>query len=318
MTVLSDRTLRDRISKGDFILNGDANAAIHCSYEFTAAKVFRGGSDKGELVEDQVLINPAELVWIRAKEQVKMPCNNVGVWFQTQTLAKRGLLLLNTSLVEPGYEGPLTSVFVNFGQEPVAILPGMKIAKLLFHEVDQKAEKLVSACKLDEYDVGLEKVAGNAPQTFLQLKSFLPEIEEGAKRTLDAIEERAKNTLDTIDEDIQKKVDGVVEKTGDGFKKALQGDIRNTLLKWGGSIGAGLIIGCALAWAWITIYLPRLTAEYSSIEKLAVKALAEQKAVDKSNLTAQMQSHSTDIELLKTQIDQLIEQLNPGDANQQP
>ena len=47
-------------------------------------------------------------------------------------LSRQGVLLLNISLVEPGYEGYLTTVLVNFGNKNVVISPTTTIAKVAF------------------------------------------------------------------------------------------------------------------------------------------------------------------------------------------
>ena len=64
MTVLSDRILRDRISKHELILDGRPDRAKHCSYEFTAAAIVKGGSSEFKKITEPVTISPVQLVWI--------------------------------------------------------------------------------------------------------------------------------------------------------------------------------------------------------------------------------------------------------------
>jgi deoxycytidine triphosphate deaminase len=115
MAVYSDRTIRSKLH--DLIIGGDANSATHCSYEFTASAVFKRSTSEehkpvARLPVDGVgvAIEPAELVWVIAKERVTIPNNMVGLWIQTQTLSRKGLLLLNTTLIEPGYSGRIRVV----------------------------------------------------------------------------------------------------------------------------------------------------------------------------------------------------------------
>jgi len=292
MSVLSDKTLKGRIAKKEVILGGNADGAKHCSYEFTAALMVRGGSGSVEsIVEPGAPIEPAQLVWIRAREMISVPPNMVGLWIQTQTLARQGLLLLNISLVEPGYEGPLSAVFVNFGRKRVIVSPGTKIAKVMFLPLDGEALNQVGVSDSKLYDTGLVDTASNAPGSFLQLESFLPNIEEKAKAKLEA-----------IDAEIKRSVDDIVRQTRSTLKEDLQSDLKGTLLKWGGGIAFGFVIGCALVWLWICTYLPRLAAQYSGVEELARKAAVIQQAETIGGLSKQIRDLTTELDSLKGQI----------------
>jgi deoxycytidine triphosphate deaminase len=55
------------------------------------------------------------MVWIRTRDKVKIPNDMVGFWWQTNTLSRQGLMLVNMSMVEPGYEETLLA-FCEFWQ----------------------------------------------------------------------------------------------------------------------------------------------------------------------------------------------------------
>jgi hypothetical protein len=50
-------------------------------------------------------------------------------------------MLLNASIVEPGYEGPLSCFLVNFSAHRVALRPDGPIAKVVFHSLTQSPVK---------------------------------------------------------------------------------------------------------------------------------------------------------------------------------
>lgn len=291
MAVLSDKTIKKMIKDNKLVPNGNVDNATHCSYEFTAALMIHGSSHEEEEIHESVaVIKPAQLVWIKAREKISTPADMVGVWIQTQTLARKGLLLLNISLIEPGYEGPLTAVFVNFGNQNVIIRKDTKIAKVIFLPLDSDATKLVGKWNSKTYDEKLLDMAANAPTSFLQLQSFLPNIEEKANAKLDA-----------IDREIKRSVDTIVKQTRSSFKEDLQGDLKSTLIKWGGGIAAGFIFSFAAVLFGIFTFLPRLTAEYSKVDELARKASMVQQAETMNGLSTKLRFLETEIESLKKQ-----------------
>ena len=286
MAVLSDKTIKERIAKNELIPGGDPNSATHCSYEFTAALMLRGGSHQEERIESGVVIEPAQLVWIRAREEISLPANMVGLWIQTQTLAREGLLLLNISLIEPGYRGPLSAVLVNFGKKPVPISPRTKIAKVIFLPLDGAATKLVEGYDSEQYNDDLKRMAVTAPNTFLQLQSF---------------EQKAKDILDLMKKEMEQSVNSMADTAKDKIIDDLQSDLKGTLLKWGGLTLAGLLFGCALVWLMITSYLPRLS-EYSKFDEMARRAAMTQQSETIAGLTTRLDSQATEIESLKKQL----------------
>lgn len=202
MPILSDATIQDRMKRNELVLGGAENRAIHCSYEFRAGKIFPGGADgpvfaidwTGEADGQRYLVKPGELVWIRSREQVSLPKDVCGIWIQTNTLSRKGLLLINCSLVEPGYTGHLSCNFVNFGREPVSLFPDGAIAKLLFVNLDREC-KLPFEGKLDNYDRMISEIARQGPSSFLQIADMSTRLDDARKGALSEIEKQANAQL---------------------------------------------------------------------------------------------------------------------------
>ena len=76
------------------------------------------------------------------KEYVKMPADLVGSVDGKSSLGRLGIVIHTTSSsVNPGWEGNLVLEISNLSRMPVAIYPGMRIAKLTFHKMTSAAEK---------------------------------------------------------------------------------------------------------------------------------------------------------------------------------
>jgi cell division protein FtsB len=215
----------------------------------------------------------------------------VGLWIQTQTLARQGLLLLNITLIEPGYVGPLSAVLVNFGNKKVVIRPDTKIAKVVFLTLDKKADELVEKWDSKTYEAKLLEMAANAPETFLQLETFLPKIEE-----------RAKARLMAMDKEIELNVGNIVNEAKFNLEKELGEKMKRSFIRGHiGLFGSFVVVLGAFFFLLIT-FLPRLTAEYSGIEKLVQKESVVQQAKTIVDLNAQINNLSTEIKFLKKQM----------------
>jgi len=302
MVVLSDKSLRERIARNELVLDGRPSGAEHCSYEFTAAKILRGGTSKViEVTEPGVTIAPAQLVWIRTCERIAMPPDMVGFWIQTNTLSREGLLLLNMSLVEPGYEGYLTAVFVNFGQREVPIGPTTKIAKVVFVPLDAEAIEKVDSGQFEAYDRRLLGYAANAPRSFLQLESFIPNLEEKADAKLVAIDNELKRRSEAIQQEVRQRMDAMATQAKENIEKDLRDDVMGLAKRWGGGILAGFAVGCIAVWFAVSSLLPQMVASYSKVDELVQKAIKTQHVDTLDELARRVQVQAAEIQTLRKQ-----------------
>lgn len=277
MAVLSDKTIKKEISEGRLILGGDPTNARHCGYEFKAGRVTYGGTTDGkarviDLVsgpEKSATISPSAIAWIRSEAKVQIPPNKVGVWIQTNSLSRRGLMLLNSTLVEPGYEGYLAAHLVNLGAQPATLGPDDTIAKLVFLELDDTAEELVSGKKYERYDTFIEQLAASSTSSFLSINEF---ADLGVKKLVQSAEEEARE-----------KVRTVLESFG-----------RAQILKVFGAYAVGFLLSLGfLAWA-----MPKLR----TID-------AESEARISEIVKKQAESHSKELKALQSELNEMRTQL---------
>ncbi len=100
-------------------------------------------TEKIILRDDQpFIVHPHEFVLGKIKEYVKMPADLVGSVDGKSSLGRLGIVIHTTSSsVNPGWEGHLVLEISNLSRMPVAIYPGMRIAKLTFHKMTSAAER---------------------------------------------------------------------------------------------------------------------------------------------------------------------------------
>jgi hypothetical protein len=182
-------------------------------------------------------------------------------------------------------------VLVNFGRNKVVISPDTKIAKVMFLPLDSDTTKPVGEWDKKKYDYELAAIAANAPQSFLQLESFLPNIEE-----------RANAKLEAMDKQIESTVGDIANHAKFDLEKELGEKMKRSFFKGHIGLFAGFLFGLSVVFLVIITFLPRLAAEYSGVEELARKAVMAQQAETFTGLTTRLDSLATEIESVKKQL----------------
>jgi len=86
------------------------------------------------------------MVRVVSKELLKLPDTITGHVLLKNDLCKRGVLAINIGVVDPGFEGPISSNLINFGRGPCTIKKGTSFLRVSFHRCPastkaQKSEK---------------------------------------------------------------------------------------------------------------------------------------------------------------------------------
>lgn len=237
------------------LVAGDESQAVHCSYEFLPGKIFPGGHQPdGKHVVDwteaasrtansRYTVDPAAVVWVRARDAVRIPRDICGLWIKTNTLSRQGLMLINSSLVEPGYEGYLSCNFVNFGKSPVYLSPDRPIAKLLFLKLDMAALVAFDK-KFPEYDEMIAETADKGPSSFLQISDIARTLENEKAKALEEIKKQTTEQATTLLAHL--KLD--MEKEKDKELAALKNDFDKYFKKAFYAAFAALVVVGALSW----------------------------------------------------------------------
>ncbi len=201
MGVLSAKTIKEDIAAGKLVSSASLGMVSECSYQFRAGKIFTGGHS-GQVIDwtdnadhGDFKIEPGAMVWIRMREGVTLPPDICAFWGQTNKLSRKGIMLANMSLVEPGYSGPLACLFVNFGKNTVVIRDDTPMAKLLFLRTDGTTAGSPVGVDLKSYDGDLRETAVNGAGSFLRLDELSTELNVKKQEILDDIASDAPKAL---------------------------------------------------------------------------------------------------------------------------
>jgi len=108
------------------------------------------------------LLHPGSLVLVPTLEWVKIPSNLQGVVTARSSWAREGLNIATATIINPGYQGIVTLELANFGDIPIKLYPGLRIAQIAFYELHCHDEAMDKA-RLDnsQFKMSFEPRAGN-------------------------------------------------------------------------------------------------------------------------------------------------------------
>lgn len=94
--------------------------------------------------EHSFLLHPGSLLLVPTLEWVKIPADLQGVVTARSSWAREGLNIATATIINPGYQGIVTLELANFGEIPIKLYPGLRIAQIAFYELrsdDPAADK---------------------------------------------------------------------------------------------------------------------------------------------------------------------------------
>ncbi len=149
---------------------GEASIDVRLGNQFIVFKAHRFGiaepfgkkiSDPRKIQERYILnygenfvLHPGVLILGSTFEYVSIPgdleCQVEG----RSSWARLGLQVVTASSVEPGFKGVITLELSNVGIIPLALMPGTRIAQLVFHEAKPSIEHPYAGVKKYRYPIG--------------------------------------------------------------------------------------------------------------------------------------------------------------------
>lgn len=141
-------------------------------YDLSAGEII---DSDGTLIEkDEYELQPQGIVWIVSKETIKLDERTLAYATIKTGLCNKGVLALNIGIVDPLWEGPLSTAFVNFGKRSVKLKKGDPFLRLSFHSVEAEQGFLPVKKSREAY---ISDVQGAADKqfgdTFLNISDML-------------------------------------------------------------------------------------------------------------------------------------------------
>jgi deoxycytidine triphosphate deaminase len=174
---------KDEIKQCGIVKNDDPQSYRAASYDLRIGRIIAIEEGNSKLTEEtDLFLLPAQgMAEVISLETIKMPENVAGYASVMTRSARRGLLPLNTGIVDPGYQGPLSATVVNFGRSGLTLKRGEPFLRLTFHPYT-KPEKFENprASSEEEY---IRDRKNDVAQNFSALFLNLSQHSEAAFRT---------------------------------------------------------------------------------------------------------------------------------------
>lgn len=143
------------------------------TYDLTIGDVIPGGKETTAPPSNgEYRLAAGGMIKVVARESLKLPDSITGHALPRNTLCTRGVLAINIGIVDPGFEGPISSTLINFGAADFILKPGPPFLRVSFHRCPESpkaanSEKWVRNKYIDRVR---EQVLAYSANTFLNLE----------------------------------------------------------------------------------------------------------------------------------------------------
>lgn len=109
------------------------------------------------------LLHPGSLALVPTLEWVRLPRELQGVVTARSSWAREGLNIATATIINPSYQGIITLELANFGEIPIRLFPGLRIAQIAFYELTLQNVELQQLLQTEksQFDLAFEPEAGN-------------------------------------------------------------------------------------------------------------------------------------------------------------
>jgi dCTP deaminase len=109
----------------------------------------------------ELLLHPGYLVLVPTLEWVKLPHDLQGIVTARSSWAREGLNIATATIINPSYRGIVTLELANFGEIPIRLFPGLRLAQLALYTVEFDPAVEPAKPQGGQFDLSFEPSAGN-------------------------------------------------------------------------------------------------------------------------------------------------------------
>ena len=169
--VIGQSILNQRLLK-----NGKPQNLKHSTYDLSIGKIYPAGENRNSIQAGEIYyLKPNQAVLVLSEEEFGLPGTITGIATLRTTLTKMGLLALNVGIIDPFFNGPISTTLINFSGRPVPIEIGMRFFRVVFFEHENTTEYHAEneSKKPEEYDKELRIDAYREfPKNFMNMPEF--------------------------------------------------------------------------------------------------------------------------------------------------
>src|SRR5262249_15838303 len=107
----------DEIKAKQIVQNAVPTQYRSASYDLRIGKIIPPSGT----ANNEFILSPRGMVEVISKERVKLPSDVSGYAMVKTGLCDEGILAINIGILDPGYEGLISSTLINFGKGPKSL-----------------------------------------------------------------------------------------------------------------------------------------------------------------------------------------------------
>jgi dUTPase len=148
--------------------SADENLYRASTYDLSVGEIIPAGSASGGSAYN---LPPGGTVRVVSKELLKLPNSITGHALLKNELCRKGVLAINIGVIDPGFEGPISSILINFGQGNFVVKQGDAFLRISFHRCppSSKADKSVKYNRQQYISLAKAEVDAYMAPTFLNI-----------------------------------------------------------------------------------------------------------------------------------------------------
>jgi dCTP deaminase len=127
------------------------------------------------------MLHAGNLILVPTLEWVKLPNDLIGVVTARSSWAREGLSIATATFINPCYKGIITLELANFGQIPVVLYPGMRLAQIALHQVDPEFAEPCDLAPASQFNLSYEPEPGDITKGD---RPFIPRVDRMRRATL--------------------------------------------------------------------------------------------------------------------------------------
>ena len=135
--------------------------------------------DMDNKLSDSFKLKPQGMVYVVFKEKIKVPSNIIGFAHVKTSLTKLGIMATNIGIIDPNYEGYISTLLINFGKTELYINKGEAALRCTFSEIkglSPSIENQKLVVTKDDYVARLQKNITHLDEKFLNIGGIKSEV----------------------------------------------------------------------------------------------------------------------------------------------
>jgi len=161
--------------KGTF----DNNSFKNASYDLRIDRIIVINDKEDRDNVETYTIPPQGMVVATSQEIFQLPEDIIAYTTVKNGLSIKGLMVINVGLIDPKYEGPISSALINFGNKPVTIKKNDLFLRITFYEFSKPQIDLSKEIKFSKegyYNHRKDSSNAHLDNTFLSLKLVTDDV----------------------------------------------------------------------------------------------------------------------------------------------